>query len=202
MLSVSAISKRIFFWLGFLLVAAGCNNNIIDPNVKLGRKDVVPEEATKVNFFLSEGAKIKGKLTAPFMLRYQRTDSPYTEFPRSLHVDFYQDSATKTDPRLKDSAIIESILDARYGKYLQQQDKVYLRDSVVVKNILKGDTLKCKELWWDKQTEKFYTADSVRIYQKDKIMYGTGMEADQNFRWYTIKHLTGTMLTSGSNIPK
>lgn len=194
--------KKNFFWLVLVLAAAACNTNIIDPSAKLGRKEIVPEEATNVESYLSEGAKIKGKLTAPYMLRYQRTDSPYTEFPRSLHVDFYQDSAAKTDPRLKDSAIIESILDARYGKYLQQQDKVYLRDSVVVKNILKGDTLKCKELWWDKQTEKFYTADSVRIYQKDKIMYGTGMEADQNFRWYTIKHLTGTMLTSGNNIPK
>jgi LPS export ABC transporter protein LptC len=93
-------------------------------------------------------------------------------------------------------------MDALYGKYLQNQNKVFLRDSVVVKNILKGDTVHCKTLWWDQHTEKFYTDDSVRIYTKDKILFGKGMEADQNFRWYTIKKLTGSVLTSENAINK
>ncbi len=92
-------------------------------------------------------------------------------------------------------------MDAKYGKYLQNQNKVFLRDSVVVKNILKGDTLHCKYLWWDQNTQKFTTDDSVQIYTKDKILFGTGMEADQNFRWYTIKHLTGSVLTSENAMP-
>jgi hypothetical protein len=73
---------------------------------------------------------------------------------------------------------------------------------VVVKNILKGDTVHCRELWWDQHTEKFYTDKPVRIYTKDKILFGTGMEADQNFRWYTIKKLTGTILTSENALSK
>ena len=160
---------------------------------------IVPEEADSIQSLLSEpvdsggklAARVKGKLTAPYMLRFDRPDSPYAEFPRSLHVDFYNDSMQ-----------IESKLDAKYGKYLSNQDKVYLRDSVVVKNILKGDTVHCKDLWWDQHTERFTTADSVAIYTPDKILYGTGMEADQNFRWYTILHMTGTVLNSGANIPK
>jgi hypothetical protein len=28
------------------------------------------------------------------------------------------------------------------------------------------------------------------------------MDADQNFRWYNIRKLTGVVLTSGNNIPK
>jgi len=160
---------------------------------------IIPEEADSITSLLSEpvdsgsklAARVKGKLTSPFMLRYDRTDSPYAEFPRSLHVDFYNDSMQ-----------IESKLDAKYGKYLQNQEKVFLRDSVVVKNILKGDTLRCKTLWWDQHTERFTTDDSVRIYTPDKILYGTGMEADQNFRWYTIRHMTGMVLNSGGNIPK
>lgn len=160
---------------------------------------IIPEEADSITSLMSEPvdsggkltAKVKGKLTAPFMLRYDRADSPYAEFPRSLHVDFYNDSMR-----------IESKLDAKYGKYLQNQEKVFLRDSVVVKNILKGDTLHCKTLWWDQHTERFTTDDSVHIYTKDKILTGTGMEADQNFRWYTIRHMTGVILNSGENVPK
>jgi LPS export ABC transporter protein LptC len=195
-------------FLALLFVAAvlfnACGNKQKDLPAN-NRHTIVPEEVTKVEIYLSEGtntagnlmAKIKGKLTAPFMLGYNRADTPYTEFPRSLHVDFYKDSIKPGE-----LPIIESQMDALYGKYFTNQDKVYLRDSVVVKNILKGDTVHCRELWWDKQTQKFYTDKPVRIYTKDKILYGTGMEADQNFRWYNIKKLTGTILTSDNAMPK
>ncbi|HEY4111502.1 LPS export ABC transporter periplasmic protein LptC [Puia sp.] len=196
---MSSINKVLPALLAILLLSAACNSKTAAPAVTTGPHKVVPEEVDTLSSMMSEPvmgpdgkltAKVKGKLTAPYMLRYQLADSPYAEFPRSLHVDFYNDTL-KT----------ESQLDARYGKYLQNQDKVYLRDSVVVKNIAKGDTLRCKHLWWDQHTERFYTDDSVRIYTPDKILYGTGMEADQNFRWYTITKLTGTVLTAGSNLP-
>ena len=85
-------------------------------------------------------------------MRRSEMDSPYVEFPNTLHVDFYNDSLQ-----------IESFMDARYGKWKEQDGKVYLRDSVVVMNILKGDTLYCKELWWDQKAEKFYTDKPVRF---------------------------------------
>lgn len=196
--SVSSINKFLFLLLTAGLFFAGCGDKA-KQTVRRPRQ-IVPEEAINMEGLLSEpytdpagklSAKVKGKLTAPFMLRYQRADSPYEEFPRTLHVDFY-DSAM----------VVESQMDALYGKYLEGQAKVYLRDSVVVKNILKGDTVHCQELWWDQHTERFSTDKPVRIYTKDKILFGTGMEADQNFRWYTIRKLTGTVLTAGNNIPK
>lgn len=183
-----------------LIMATACEHKkAAPPVVATASRQIIPEEAIDVTSMLSEPtndsgkltARVKGKLTAPYMLRYQRPDSPYAEFPRTLHVDFYNDS-------LK----IESQLDAHYGKYLQNQDKVFLRDSVVVKNLAKRDTLHCRTLWWDQHTERFTTDDPVRIYTPDKILYGTGMEADQNFRWYTIKKMTGMVLTQGNEIPK
>ena len=183
------------------IAMAACNDNTkVNPVVTTRSHKVVPDEVTGMDGLLSEpvtdstgklGAKVKGKLTSPFMRRYEQVDTPYSEFPRSLHVDFYNDSL-KT----------ESQVDALYGKYYSSLDKIFLRDSVVVKNLQKGDTLRCKELWWDQHTEKFYTDKPVRIYTPDKILYGTGMEADQNFRWYTITKLTGTVLTAGGTIPK
>jgi len=176
--------------LAALVLLSSCENSIKNTPSSLQRKPV-PEEGEKIESYLSEGAKVKGKLTSPYMLRYQKADTPYSEFPRTLHVDFYTDSLQ-----------IESQMDAKYGKYLPNQNKVFLRDSVVVKNVLKGDTLHCKYLWWDQQTQKFTTDDSVAIYTKDKILFGNGMEADQNFRWYTITHFKGSILTSQSGMPK
>jgi LPS export ABC transporter protein LptC len=202
MLSVNSTGKFLLLLAAsFLLVRCGDKTK----DAPATRHPIVPDEVTDVVSYLSEGinttgtltAKTKGKLTAPFMLQFHRADSPYTEFPRSLHVDFYKDSL-----KANELPQVESQMDALYGKYLTNQDKVYLRDSVVVKNILKGDTVHCKELWWDKATERFYTDKPVRIYTKDKILFGTGMEADQNFRWYNIKKLTGTILTSENAMPK
>lgn len=176
--------------LAALMLLSACENKIKDIPSS-ARRVPIPEEAEKVESYLSEGAKVKGKLTAPYMLRYIKTDTPYSEFPRTLHIDFYTDSMQ-----------VESQMDARYGKYMPNQNKVFLRDSVRVKNILKGDTLHCKYLWWDQQTQKFTTDDSVAIYTKDKILFGVGMEADQNFRWYTIKDFRGSILTSQNAMPK
>ncbi len=116
------------------------------------------------------------------MLRYN-TDTVYTEFPKTLHVDFYNDS-TK----------VESQLDALYAKYFESLNKVFLRDSVTIFNI-KGDTLRTPELWWDQIQKKFYTDKQVRIQTKDKHIYGgKGLEAGQDFSWYIIKQPTGTVL--------
>ena len=195
--SVSSINKA-FLIVAFACLAAACGDDKKAAR-SAGPHKIVPEEAIDIVSMLSEpsqdptnklSAKVKGKLTAPYMLRFQRADSPYAEFPRTLHVDFYNDSMQ-----------IESQLDAHYGKYFQNQEKVFLKDSVVVKNLLKKDTVHCQTLWWDQHTERFTTDDPVQIYTPDKILYGTGMEADQNFRWYTIKKMTGIVLTQGNSLP-
>jgi LPS export ABC transporter protein LptC len=202
--SASSINKFFLLLLTVVIGFAGCEDKAKKTTV-VRQHSIPPEEADTIVSYLSEGgidkgvleAKIKGKLTAPYMRRFQRSDSPYTEFPRTLHVDFYQDSVS-----MNQKPVIESKLDALYGKYLSTQNKVYLRDSVVVRNVLKGDTIHCQDLWWDQHTERFSTDKPVQIYTKDKILFGTGMDADQNFRDYNIRKLTGIVLTSGNNIPK
>lgn len=145
-------------------------------------KVVLVEEATKVETFFSQNGKLRARLTAPLMIRSQ-ADTTYTEFPRSLHVDFYDSLLRK-----------ESFLDARYGKYFEHLNKVWLRDSIKVINI-NGDTLTTSELWWDQNIQKFYTDREVRIATKSKNIYGgKGMEASQDLNQVIIKNPSGTAL--------
>lgn len=163
----------------FFLVA--CENDLAQVK-KLTEKKTAVEEAKNIETYMSQDARIKAKLTAPYMLRYL-ADSPYLEFPRTLHVDFYNDTMA-----------MESQVDALYGKYREWEKKVYLRDSVVVMNKLKGDTLRTDELWWNQQTERFYTDKPVRIYTKDKVFFGAnGMEAAQNFDWWILNQGSGRL---------
>ena len=136
------------------------------------------EEATTVESFLSQGGQIKAKLTAPLMYRYQK-DTVYTEFPNTLHVDFYGDSLQT-----------ESWLTAMYGIYYDNLNKVFLRDSVTVINI-EGDTLRTPELWWDQSAGKFYTDKPARLDGPDKHLIGTqGLEATQDLRSIQFKFLS------------
>jgi LPS export ABC transporter protein LptC len=183
---------RYSFYLAALLVScffiSSCENDIGEVNQFLQKQTGV-EEAIDVTSYMSQEGKMKAKLRSPYMLRYQ-ADSPYVEFPRTLHVDFYDDSLR-----------VESTLDALYARYREYESKVFLKDSVVVINILKGDTLRTNELWWDQNTEQFYTDKPVRIYQKDKTIFGKGLKAAQDFSSYDIFNITGTVLTSSGQLP-
>jgi LPS export ABC transporter protein LptC len=163
-------------------VLYGCENDIRDiPNLK--DKRAALEEGHNIESYLSQNGKVKGKLTAPLMYRYQ-VDSPYLEFPKTLHIDFYNDSLVK-----------ESQLDAKYGKFREWENKVFLKDSVVVINVLKGDTLRCEELWWDQNAQKFYTSKPARYSQKDKFVnYGkNGLEAKQDLSNLVFYDNSGTL---------
>jgi LPS export ABC transporter protein LptC len=171
----------------FFLIA--CENDLGEVKKLSDGKRTAIEEAHNVETYMSQGAKMKARLTAPYMLRYLG-DPPYVEFPRSLHVDFYNDTMA-----------MESQVDALYGKYREWEKKVYLRDSVVVMNKLKGDTLKTNELWWDQETEKFYTDKPVFIHTKDKVFYGVGMQASQNFDWWILNQGSGRVTVPKDSFP-
>src|SRR5258705_6649043 len=176
--SLFAIIKKNFFAAALVTgccFASGCEN---DPKVvdELTKEITEVEEARNVESYLSQEGMMKAKLTAPTMLRVLVRDSPYVEFPKALHVDFYNDSAK-----------IETWLDSKYGKYFESMDKVYLRDSVIVINV-KGDTLRAPDLWWDQKTRMFYTDSVAEYHAVDKHIYGgKGLVATQDMSEVTFK---------------
>jgi LPS export ABC transporter protein LptC len=185
---VIAIARKYFSTaalIGSCCFVCSCENTQEEID-RLTKKKVMQEEATGVESYISQDGKMKAKLKAPLMLRVM-ADTQYVEFPRRLHVDFYDDSTR-----------IETWLDSKYGKYFENLNKVYLRDSVVVIT-LKGDTLRCHDLWWDQNKEMFYT-DSVATYRSpgNDITGGKGMEATQDLKTVRFKSPLGTVQISDS----
>ncbi len=167
-----------------------CENNEAAVKEAFAKK-VGVDEAKTVVIKYSVGGKRKAKLTAPLMLNVQET-VPYIEFPKTLHVDFFDDSDK-----------LESKLDAHYAKYKDQESKVFLKDSVRVINI-KGDTLYCDELYWDRNRigTEFYTDKPVRIRTKTHIINGIGMDAKQDFSEWHIVQSTGFIKVPASQFPQ
>lgn len=168
-------------WSCFFLL--GCENDL--NKVKdLANRPLNVESMDSITSFISQGGRIKAKLSSVYLLRTQDT-LPRIEFPKKLHVDFYNDSLQ-----------LESFLNAKYGRYYEGRNQVFLRDSVKVFNI-KGDTLWTDELWWDQLQQKFYTDKAFKVWQHDKYILGTGLEAGQDLKWYKMKNINNSYL----NVP-
>ena len=155
--------------LSICFFMAACENDV-DAVKALGAKVSGIDVGKDVAIYVSNDGKLGAKLTAPLMNRYLEDSSKMIEFPQSIHVDFY-----------KDSNQIESQLSAKYAKYKETENMVYLKEDVVVFNTL-GDTLWCKEMYWDQNTGKFYTEQDVVVKQHSPLakIYGKGLEANQN----------------------
>lgn len=171
---------------GCFFVLPACENDVNEVNDLFQKKTGV-EEANQIESYLSQDGFVKAKLVAPYMRRFitdrSDADSPYLEFPRSLHVDFFDTTATR-----------ESYLDAKYGKYFELERKVLLRDSVVVINIKNGDTLRTNKLWWDQNKSEFYTDDTAHIFQPDKIILAAkGLQATQDLNNITFFSSSGVL---------
>jgi LPS export ABC transporter protein LptC len=168
--------------MGCFFVLPACEN---DPAVvkALYEKKIGIEEGKEIESYLSQDGYVKAKLVSPYMLRYQSPDSTFLEFPRTLHVDFF-DSLTNR----------ESYLDADYGKYFENDRKVLLKDSVLVINLKNGDTLRTQKLWWDQNKSEFYTDDTAYIFQRDKVIVAAdGLTAAQNLTNINFRNSSGIL---------
>lgn len=145
------------------------------------------DEAKDVSTLLSQGGQMRANLMAPLMLRYQK-DTSFVEFPKTMKVDFF-DSAGK----------VESKLFALYGKYFETQNKVYLKDSVLVYNV-KGDTLRTSELWWDQNTRLFYNDKPTYVKRSngDAFVGRNGMKATQDLNDITFLQPKGSFSVKDS----
>ncbi len=146
-----------------------CENNVNDVqalSARIGGIDVGKD----VSIFISTDGKMTAKLMAPLMRKYLLDSGRMVEFPNTIKVDFY-----------KDSLHIESKLSADYANYKEEENKVFLKDNVIVYNVL-GDTLWCKEMIWNQNTNKFTTDKEVIVKQHNPIakIYGKGFEANQD----------------------
>ena len=165
----------------------GCHNSYQEVQ-DLAKKKAPLDKATDVTSYFSQNGLTKAKLTSPLMTMEQ-ADTPKTEFPKTLHVDFY------------DSVKLQSKLFAKYGLYYPNKHLVYLKDSVIIFN-MQGDTLRSEELWWDQNKELIYTNKAVHIRKPEgEKTDGTGLTANQNFSSWTITNAKGVLNVGDSTLP-
>ncbi|MBA4144620.1 MAG: LPS export ABC transporter periplasmic protein LptC [Cytophaga sp.] len=130
-------------------------------------------EFENVDMTYSEKDAVKVKMQAKKIIELQNGDR---EFPDGLYMEFFDVVTGEKTSTLK----------ANNAYYFKEEDQWRGRGKVEVKNIQKHQELTTEELFWKPATKKIFTDKFVTIREIDRVIYGTGLETDQNLTNYTI----------------
>lgn len=169
--------RRTHLLIIFLLSLASCENNI-EVVKNLGElKEVPVVAAQEVEILYSDSAKLRLRIIAPEIKRYNYPDKQYAEFPKGIRVEQF-DSALR----------VVAVIEARYAIYYENKNLWEARNNVVAKNLIKNEELNSEELFWDQAQGIVYSHKFARISNEDGVFYGEGgFEAKEDLsQWHMI----------------
>lgn len=170
----------LFFICSLMLALASCENDPEEVNLVGAVANGPVQSGKDVELIYSDSARIKVKLFAPQLDKYEG-DNPRNELPQGVKVEFYDD-------RMQ----VKTKLTANYGIQYEREKKVEVKNDVVVVNE-KKEQLNTEHLIWDEQTRKIYTDAFVKITTANEVIFGEGLEATEDFSYYEIKNIKGTI---------
>ncbi len=150
----------------------------------LPKKELRPSQiGDSVTLLYSDSTQLKVVLKANRMLIFNKNvTEPYTLLPKGLFVTFFDDQEK-----------VSATLKANYG--IRYDIKKQMEAKYAVELINKdGTKLETEKLIWNEVTQRIYTDVFVKITNRKEIIMGTGMESNQDFTKYEIKHVTGQIL--------
>jgi len=174
------MSSKIFLMLLSATLLSACENDITTVNI-IGSVQKLPREsALNIETIYSDSAKVKVKLTSPEMNRYV-TKSPYMEMPKGVKILFYDDKMN-----------VKTELTANYAIRYENERRMEARNNVIVINE-RGEKLNTERLIWDEATATIRTEAYVKITTEDEVIFGDGLESNQDFSKYRILKPQGTI---------
>lgn len=167
----------------FVVMLAGCENDIERVNM-LTDETIIPKvRGSNVKVIYSDSARVKIQILAPSFQQFLDGEEPYMEFPEGMEVYFYDDSMK-----------IESEIKADYTIYYSETKLWHATGNVVALRLDNGDALHTEELFWDEAAERIYSNAFTRVQNKDGTFYGKrGFESDQALSNWQLKGTSGTV---------
>ncbi len=168
---------------GFWLLAVGCWVSVVliacsEPDEEkrqvFTENDVAIEMGRNVEILYSDSAIVRVRVTGPVLHNYTERENPRQEFPEGVKIDFLE-------PNLS----VRSTLTAKTAVRYQEKGQIIARDSVILVSS-KQERLDTEELIWDEKTAKVFTEKFVKVSKPGEIIYGFGLEAEQDFSYWKI----------------
>lgn len=127
----------------------------------------------------TDSARIKFTMTAKEQVKYQDQNEV---FPKGIYLEFYDNKEQK-----------ETSLKSRYAEYNKEEDRWFVKDSVVLNNFNRKRILKSEELYWNPKTQEVWcdTTSDVIVIDGDQTLWGKGLKAKDDFSEYEINNPIG-----------
>jgi LPS export ABC transporter protein LptC len=172
----------IFYLLSCLFFA--CENSIEKINLVTSSENLPIESSVDIEIMYSDSGMLTMKIKAPKMDRYANDSYRYTEFTQGIEVLFYDALGE-----------VSSSIRANYAIDYEDEKRMEAKENVEVINV-DGDKLNTEHLIWYSEEKRFLSEVFVKITTKDEILYGDGLDANEDFTKYTIKNIKGIIKIS------
>jgi LPS export ABC transporter protein LptC len=136
--------------------------------------DVAVEVAQDVEILYSDSAIVRVRVTGPLLHNINERENARQEFPKGIRIEFLE-------PNLS----VRSTLTAKTAVRQQEKGLITARDSVVFVTV-KQEKLETEELIWDEKSGKVRTEKFVKVTKPGEVIYGFGLEAEQDFSYWKI----------------
>ena len=158
------------------------------------------QRVTGMFFVQTENGRLQMRVEAPVMEVYEKDTCQFDLFPEGLAVYGYSDEG-----------VLETMI--RSDKARHDKSKVNTSESwsafghVVVRNVVKGETMETDTIYWDQKNKEIYTDCYVKMYSPQGFLQGYGMRSDDHARnaillepfngyGYTVKDSTVVVIDS------
>ena len=168
-----------YVFLCIVFFIASCENDLEKINAVGSVSDAPKEIAEDIEILYSDSGYVKMKLSAPLLEKYPDAQDPYVVFPKGMRTLFYDRTLTVT-----------SRLFAEYGIRYENSQRMEASKNVEVVNE-KGDKLNTEHLTYNPADGKLRSDTFVKITTEDEIIYGNGLEANEDFSRYRIFDIKG-----------
>ena len=165
------------FAFGILFV--GCENDLKEVAGLTDYDDLPVETIIDSRITYTDSTRVQFTVEGGQIDRYPSEEDPYDEFSNGMIITTFDNQGN-----------FESQIMSKNATNHPKMKIMVARDSVVLKNN-EGKMLETELLTWDENTGKIYTDKFVKITTPNEILFGDGLEADQDFSRYEIQNIKG-----------
>ena len=133
-----------------------------------------------IRMVYTDSLKINSILTAPKHEDYRNLFYKYSIFPNGLKLIFY------------DNFGCPNLVEADYGTIYKDTSILDLIGNVKISSS-NGDYLHTNQLYWDAETDWFFTNKNFKFWNSDYDVAAVRLDANKQFTKFYTGRLTGTM---------
>ena len=187
----SNMNRTVAFLLLILIgaIIPSCKNDPAQIKLLTSKGNFQEDRAEEITGIYSKNGKVKARLFALEYVKNEAANPPYTDLNRQIRVEFYNDSGALQQVLTADSC---RIYDASGNAIVWGNVKIVTT---------KGEQLNTEELVWNNKIQKIFTEKPVKITTGSEVLYGNGLEANQDFSWYQITNPRGSVAVKKGEMP-